>query len=78
MDDWYRYYRAEINRRGDEIKAAEKYRLMELARNDPFTTPVPKIHKRLLSALRDWLFHHGTPKKIQRPASPRVYSHERP
>lgn len=77
MDDWYRYYRAEIDRRGEEIKAAEKYRLMELARNGPDAPRVPKIHQRLFSALRAWLFHQDNPKNVQHPVSPRLYGHER-
>jgi len=51
MDDWYRYYRAEINRRGDEIKAAEKYRLLKLAQGDPNASSIPKAPKRLFRAL---------------------------
>ena len=78
MNDWYRYYRAETNRRGDEIKAAEKYRLMKLVKNDPYGTPGPKIYHRLFSFLRNWLFHRGTPQNIQRPASPRLYEQEQP
>ena len=76
MDDWYRYYKAEINRRGDEIKTAEKYRLMELARNDPYGTPAPKVYKRLFSALGAWLSHWGAPKEDQAPAPRSVYGHE--
>jgi len=78
MDDWYKYYRAEINRRGDEIKAAEKYRLMELARNDPYAKPIPKTHFRLFRTLRAWLFRHGTSQNVQAPLSPRLSGKELP
>lgn len=71
MHDWYRYYRAEANRRGDEIKAAEKHRLIESARIDPYAPPVPKIHQRLFRTLASWLTHRTAPKKDQAPV-PRV------
>ena len=72
MDDWYRYYLAEINRRGDEIKAAEKYRLIELAKNDPYAPPVPKIYQNLFRALVAWLTHRAAPKESQAPV-PRIW-----
>ena len=78
MDDWYRYYKAEINRRGDEIKAAEKYRLMELAKNDPYRTPEPKFYQRLFSALGTLMSRWGTRARDQQPTLRQDYVRDKP
>jgi len=77
MDDWYRYYRAEIDRRGDEIKVAEKHRLLKLAQNDPYTPAALKLFQRLFSSLRTWLSHRDAPKKDQASVLRKIYGNER-
>lgn len=76
MDDWYRYYRAEINRRGDEIKAAEKHRLMELARNVSHEPPAQKVYQRIFNALKTSLFQRRAPESGQISAPKKAYGHE--
>ena len=51
MDKWNEYYRAEIQRRQEEMKDAEMYRLVKLAENDSSVPRALKGYQRLLLAL---------------------------
>jgi len=77
MNRW-EYYRAEINRRQDEIKFAERYRLAKLAMNDPSVPPAPKFYKRLFSALGAMMVRWGTRLKDEAPAPNQDFARERP
>lgn len=57
MDNWYTTYLAETRRHQEDIKAAERYRLVKDA---PSGYPGPKFHQRLFMALGSKMVQWGT------------------
>ncbi len=51
MNIWYTHYLVEKQRRQDEIKAAEMYRLAKQMKNDAFTSPGLEAYRRLFNYL---------------------------
>ena len=57
MYDWYTFYRAEIQRREEEIAFAEKYRLLK--QNGSSKIPAEKRYQRLLISLGELMVDWG-------------------
>ena len=72
--NWYKDYLIESQRRQEEIKAAELYRM---AKHNPDEPPAPKAYQRLFSALRAILSRRGKRSQEQQPVPRRDYAQER-
>jgi hypothetical protein len=57
MNNWYLIYLNEKQRRQDEIKTAEAYRMLK---SDPAAHPASRIHQRLVLALGTKMVQWGT------------------
>jgi hypothetical protein len=78
MNISYTHYLVEKQRRQDEIKAAEMYRLAKQVKNDPSVSPAPRPYQHLFSALRIRMVRWG--KRLQNlyPALRKDYIGENP
>ena len=72
-NNWYKDYLIESQRRQEEIKAAELYRM---TKQDPDSSPAPKAYQRLFSAMRAILSRWSKDSQEQQPAPRRDYAKE--